>query len=217
MLLTNLTINEEGQKKFLNTENEKIKGIVFLKVLDKFFENLYNEEFNFCSNLIANITSYKEGRELLLEFNIFKIFLIHSDKLNNFKVTNVLRIFRNCCFEFEKYKEQLLTNEAKMYNLIIKILLLTNVTHKKELLDIGLSYIDEIYLPSFNMEIAAGEKEIINDIIIDIFLVFTNDEEAIKFMKEKELKKILDLIESRLNENENLKDRLFVITNYLGY
>jgi hypothetical protein len=217
MLLTNLTITEEGQNRFLNTENEKIKGIVFMKVLDKFFENLYNDEFNFCSNLIANITSCKEGRELLLEYNIFNIFLIHFDKLNNFKVTNILRIFRNCVFEFEKYKEQLLSNDAKMFNLIIKILLLTNVTHKKELLDIGLSYIDEIYLPSFDTDIAASEREVINDIIIDIFLVLTNDEEAVKFMREKELKKIIDLIKNRLTEDDNLKDRLFVITNYLEY
>jgi hypothetical protein len=112
MLLTNLTISEKGQAKFLNTENEKIKGIVLMKVLDKFFENIYSQDFNFCSNLLANATSHKEGRLLILENNIFKIFLIHFDKLNNFKITNMLRIFRNCCFEFEKHKDELLVYDV---------------------------------------------------------------------------------------------------------
>jgi hypothetical protein len=116
MLLTNLTISEEGQARFLNLENEKIKGVVFMKMLDKYFENIYSEEFNFCSNLIANITSHKDGRQLLLEYNIFKIFLIHFDKMNNFKLTNILRMFRNSCFEFEKYKENLLEYDVIYHN-----------------------------------------------------------------------------------------------------
>ena len=100
-----------------------------------------------------------------------------------------------------------------MFNLIIKILLITNVSNKKELLDIG--YIDEIYLPNFDSNIAYSEKEILNDIIIDIFLVLTNDEEAVIAMKNKNLKGVLYKINDKLIENENLKDRLFVITNYI--
>lgn len=116
MILTNLTINEEGQKKFLNLEDEKIKGIVFLKILEKFFDNIYMPEFDFCSNLLANATALKEGRSLLLDLEVFKIFLIHFDKMNNHKIVNILRLFRNCCFEFEKYKDQLLVYNVKINN-----------------------------------------------------------------------------------------------------
>jgi hypothetical protein len=213
MLLTNLTIPEQGQTKFLNLENEKIKGITLMKVLDKFFENIYSQNFNFCSNLLANVTSHKEGRLLILEHSIFKIFLVHFDKLNNFKITNILRVFRNCCFEFETYKAELLVYDAKMFNLIIKVLLLTNVNQKIDLLAIGLTYIDEIYLPNFNPDEA--EKEVINDVIIDILLVLTNLEEAVTWMKEKDLKKVFNLIKEKLHEHKSLRDRLFVITNYI--
>jgi hypothetical protein len=98
---------------------------------------------------------------------------------------------------------------------MIKILLLTNISHKKDLLNTGLNYIDEIYLPNFNTEAAFAEREILNDIIIDIFLVLTNSEEAITWMKNKDLKKVLTMLKEKLHEIENLRDRLFVITNYL--
>jgi hypothetical protein len=113
MLLSNLTISEKGQGKFLNIENEKIKGIVLMKILDKFFENIYSENFNFCSSLLANITSHKDGRLMLLEHGVFKIFLVHFDKCNNFKITNFLRVFRNCCFEFEGHKDEILVYDVK--------------------------------------------------------------------------------------------------------
>jgi len=108
MILTNLTISEEGQKKFLNLEDEKIKGVVFMKIMEKFFDNIYSPEFDFCANLLANATALKEGRIMLLELQVFKVFLINLDKMNNHKTINILRLFRNCCFEFEKFKDELL-------------------------------------------------------------------------------------------------------------
>lgn len=112
MILSNLTLKENGQKKFLNLEQENKKGIIFMKILDKFFENIYDEKFDFCSNIIANISSLKEGRNLILEYKIYKILLIHFDKMNNHKLVNILRIIRNCCFEYENYKEDILINDV---------------------------------------------------------------------------------------------------------
>jgi hypothetical protein len=215
MILTNLTISEEGQNKFLNLEDDKIQGIIFMKILDKYFQYIYNEEFNFCSNLIANISSIKEGRVMILEYKIFKILLIHFDKLNNFKIINTLRIIRNCSFEYEAFKDELLINDTKLFSYLIKILVLTNITDKKELQNIGISHIDEIYFPNFKPELAYQEKENINDLIFDIFLIFTNFEKGIDEMKNKDLYKAIQQVKSRLGEDENLKDRLFVINNYL--
>lgn len=215
MILTNLTILEEGQQKFLNLENEKIKGVIFMKMLDKFFHYIYNEEFNFCSNLIANISSLKEGRTLILEYKIFKIFLIHLDKMNNFKIVNTLRVIRNCCFEFEAFKEELLVKNAVIFSYLTKILILTNITEKKQLQVLDIPHIDEIYFPNFNLEQAVQDKETINDLIIDILLILTNIEEAITHMKQKDLYKAFSILKSRLGDTENIKDRLFVINNYL--
>jgi hypothetical protein len=126
-----------------------------------------------------------------------------------------LRIFRNCCFEFETYKEQLLVSDAKLFSLLIKVLIVTNLSSGKEIQEIGLEHIDEIYFTHLNQEAFLQEKETINDLIIDIFLVLTNLQDAIDLMKEKGLGKVLGKIKSRLQEDENLRDRLFVISNYL--
>ena len=72
MFLANLSSFEEGQKKLLDVSDEKIKGIVFFKLLDKFFEYIYHSSFNFCSSVIANVSSLKVGRELILENKILR-------------------------------------------------------------------------------------------------------------------------------------------------
>lgn len=215
MILTNLTISEEGQKKFLNVEDEKITGVVFMKILDKFFQYIYDEEFNFCSGLIANISSLKEGRTLILEYKIFKIFLIHVDKMNNFKIINMLRLIRNCCFEFENHKEEILIKDAILFSYLMKILILTNITEKKELQDIGIFHIDSIYFTHFCAEIAQQDKETINDIIVDIFLILTNLTEAVEHMKLKDLYKALKQIGDRIGTDESLRNRLDVVKSYL--
>lgn len=115
MILTNLTTSEKGQQKFLNIENEKIKGIVLMKILDKFFMYIQNDEFDFCSNLLANISSLKEGRQMMIEYKVYKIFLVQYDKLNNFKMLNILRALRNCCFEHETNEEDILVSDVYMF------------------------------------------------------------------------------------------------------
>lgn len=215
MILSNLTVSEEGQKKFFNSDDEKIKGIVFLKILDKFFQYAYHEEFNFCSNLIANITSLKEGRTFLLDLKLFKVILYHFDKLNNFKVINMLRIIRNCCFEFETHKEDILMKDAVLFSYLIKIFVLTNIKEKKELQTLGIAHIDEIYFTHFSHELAQDNKDTITDLIIDIFLVLTNVEEAVEHMKKKDLYKAITELSHRLPNDTHLRDRLFVINNYL--
>ena len=119
MILSNLTITEEGQKKFLNIEDEKIKGIVFMKIMGTFFDHIYEVEFDFCANLLGNATALKEGRVMLLELQVFKIFLVHFDKMNNHKIVNVLRLIRNCCFEFENFSEEILVYNVKINNIYL--------------------------------------------------------------------------------------------------
>ena len=62
-----------------------------------------------------------------------------------------------------------------------------NITEKIELQDIGTSAIDDIYFTHFKIENAEEEKEIINDLIVDIFLILTNEPKAIEYMKEKKI------------------------------
>ena len=71
--------------------------------------------------------------------------------------------------------------------MLIKILILSNVSEKKELQEIGLPGIDDIYFTHYKMEKATQERDVINDLIVDILLVLTNEQKSIDFMKEKKL------------------------------
>lgn len=168
---------------------------------------------DFMSNLIANISSLKEGRVFLLEYKIFSLFLNQLDKMNNFKIINMLRIFRNCCFEFSDFEEILLVKEGYMILCVMKLLILTNL--KKEMLFLDINSIDGIYFTHFDTELAYQDRDNINDLILDIFITLTNCNEAFPILVKKGLKKVWERIEERIKGND-FEDRLFVITNFLS-
>jgi len=215
MILSNLTTSELGQKKFLSFEEKEQKGKLFLKYLDFFFKFVYNKDFDFCSNIIANISSLKEGRLLILENGLFAIFVSNFDRVNNFQLTNILRLVRNCIFEFEKHLDNILVQKAKLFNILAKVLILANIKDSNTIKEAQTSEIDAVYFTHLNSEKAFEEREIINDLVIDILLVLTNSESGVITMKEKKLKKVFDIIRKDLSKDPNLADRVFVITNYL--
>lgn len=218
MALTNLTCTEEGQKKYLNVEDEKVKGVRFLQMMDHYLGNVYLTEFDFFSNIIANVSALKEGRFVLLEYKIFKVLLGNIDKLNNIKVLNTLRMIRNCCFEWEQYDTDIMCYDGRLFEYILKILYITNLSRLSTFKydsDFLLN-LDTICFPNFSLDQACNEKDIINDLIIDIFLILTNSVKCIEIMKEKKTKQIIEkLISIFDNPNDSIKDRLFVICNYL--
>ena len=216
MIITNLTRTEHGQKQFFGiekAESQNLKGLFLLKMLDKYFENIYKQELDFLSSIIANVSALKEARVFLIENKIYGVILAQFDKLNNFKIVNMLRVFRNCCFEFEKFENELLTQDGFMLGLVFKILIEVNLPGVNISLDVP--ELDKIYFTHFNREKAKEEKESINDLIVDIFLVLTNTENAFPTIIKKGLKKAWDKIRVHLKGDTSLEDRLLVVTNFL--
>ena len=221
MLLCNLSSYEVGQKSLLDLQNENknFHGVVFFKLLDKFFEYIHHNSFNFCSSIVANVSSLKEGRNIILSNKIFKIFLIRFDKMNAMKTINILRLIRNCSFEYKNYEEDFLENDSILFKYLIKLLCLINNADNDKL---GMEDIDNIYLKNFDMkDLTDDDKDIMNDLIIDIFLILTNSEKAVKEMKLKKVKECLELVEqkaiSKCKEEMKNKiiDRLLVIKDCL--
>ena len=221
MLLCNLSSYEVGQKSLLDLQNENknFHGVVFFKLLDKFFEYIHHNSFNFCSSIVANVSSLKEGRNIILSNKIFKIFLIRFDKMNAMKTMNILRLIRNCSFEYKNYEDDFLENDSILFKYLIKLLCLINNADNDKL---GMEEIDNIYFKNFDMkDLNDDDKETMNDLIIDIFLILTNSEKAVKEMKLKKVKECLELVEekaiSKCKEEMKNKiiDRLLVIKDCL--
>ena len=222
MFLCNLTSYEPGQKNMLDLQNENknFHGVVFFKLLDKFFEYIYHNSFNFCSAIIANISSLKEGRKLILENKIFKIFLIRFDKMNAMKTINIIRLIRNCSFEYKDYVQDFLEKDSIMFKFLIKLLCLINNADDDKL---GIEEIDNIYLTNFDVkDLTDDDKETLNDLIVDIFLILTNSAKAVDEMKNKKVKECIELVEekaiSKCKEDmkNKLIDRLLVIKDCLS-
>ena len=222
MFLCNLTSYEPGQKNMLDLQNENknFHGVVFFKLLDKFFEYIYHNSFNFCSAIIANISSIKEGRKLILENKIFKIFLIRFDKMNAMKTINIIRLIRNCSFEYKDYVQDFLEKDSIMFKFLIKLLCLINNADDDKL---GIEEIDNIYLTNFDVkDLTEDDKETLNDLIVDIFLILTNSAKAVDEMKNKKVKECIELVEekaiSKCKEDmkNKLIDRLLVIKDCLS-
>ena len=222
MFLCNLTSYEPGQKNMLDLQNENknFHGVVFFKLLDKFFEYIHHNSFNFCSAIIANISSLKEGRKLILENKIFKIFLIRFDKMNAMKTINIIRLIRNCSFEYKDYVQDFLEKDSIMFKFLIKLLCLINNADDDKL---GIEEIDNIYFTNFDVkDLTEDDKETLNDLIVDIFLILTNSAKAVDEMKNKKVKDCIELVEekaiSKCKEDmkNKLIDRLLVIKDCLS-
>ena len=222
MFLCNLTSYEPGQKNMLDLQNENknFHGVVFFKLLDKFFEYIHHNSFNFCSAIIANISSLKDGRKLILENKIFKIFLIRFDKMNVMKTINIIRLIRNCSFEYKDYVQDFLEKDSIMFKYLIKLLCLINNSDEDKL---GMDEIDSIYFTNFDVkDLTEDDKETLNDLIVDIFLILTNSAKAVDEMKKKKVKECIEFVEekaiSKCKEDmkNKLIDRLLVIKDCLS-
>ena len=222
MFLCNLTSYEPGQKNMLDlqNENQNFHGVVFFKLLDKFFEYIYHNSFNFCSAIIANISSLKEGRKLILENKIFKIFLIRFDKMNAMKTINIIRLIRNCSFEYKDYVQDFLEKDSIMFKFLIKLLCLINNADDDKL---GIEEIDNIYFNNFDVkDLTEDDKETLNDLIVDVFLILTNSAKAVDEMKNKKVKECIELVEEKViskckeDMKNKLIDRLLVIKDCLS-
>ena len=223
MFLCNLSSYEAAQKNLLDLQNENkdFRGVVFFKLLDKFFEYIHHNSFNFCSSIVANVSSLKAGREIILSNKIFRIFLIRFDKMNAMKTMNILRLIRNCSFEYKDYVDDFLEKDSILFKYLIKLLCLINNTQEDKL---GMEEIDNIYFKNFDIkDMSEEDKETMNDLIIDIFLILTNSEKAVKEMKSKKVKECFELVEKKViskSNNEEMKnkiiDRLLVIKDCLS-
>ena len=105
MLLTNLTILENGQKHLLG--EGKTKGSILENIVGMFNFFKTNHTFDFVSNILANVSALKEGRRFIIEQNLIKQvldLLLDRTNTNEHRRKQLLACLRNLCFEYEDYE-----------------------------------------------------------------------------------------------------------------
>ena len=128
--------------------------------------------------------------------------------MNSMKTMNIIRLIRNCSFEYKDYVKDFLEKDSIMFKYLIKLLCLINNADDDKL---GIEEIDNIIFTNFDVkEMTEDDKEIMNDLIVDVFLILTNSPEAVNEMKNKKVKECIELIEEKaINKcKEDMKNKL---------
>ena len=63
--------------------------------------------FDFASNILANVTQLKDGREFIIEANLVKQILALAQDTNHtskHRRKQLIFVLRNVCFEYAKYE-----------------------------------------------------------------------------------------------------------------
>ena len=123
MLLTNLTILEDGQKHLLG--EGKTKGAIIENLVGMFNFFKTNPTFDFVSNILANVSALKEGRRFLIEQNLIKQVLdlvLDKENTNEHRRKQLLACLRNLCFEYEDYEADFVQLDllAKLVKLLVQ-------------------------------------------------------------------------------------------------
>ena len=113
MLITNITMIEEGQRHVLGLDGDgKLKGAIMENFFGMFHYFADKPEFDFMANVLANISAHKEGRDFLIEEGMLtKIIAMVKQQAKRGTMANAQRLkhllecVRNCCFEYEKYEK----------------------------------------------------------------------------------------------------------------
>ena len=108
-----------------------------------------------------------------------------------------------------------------MFKYLIKLLCVINNEDDEKL---GIDEIDNIIFNNFDIkELSEDDKEIMNDLIVDIFLILTNSSKAVNEMKNKKVKECIQLVENKaVNKckvdvtKNKLIDRFMVIKDCLS-
>lgn len=102
MLLTNVTVSEDGQKHVLG-EGQKTRGLILDNLFGMFCYFLKSGVFDFIANILANVTALKEGRVILMEQNMLPkiIDMLRWNKVSLHRRKHLIETLRNIAFGYD--------------------------------------------------------------------------------------------------------------------
>jgi hypothetical protein len=103
MLLTNVTVNEEGQRHLIG--EGKMRGLIIDNLFSMFCYFLKSGTFDFIANILGNVTALKEGRELVAaEYAMLPKILdmLRWEKVNLHRRKHLIECVRNVGFAHEE-------------------------------------------------------------------------------------------------------------------
>ncbi|PON57594.1 Armadillo-like helical [Parasponia andersonii] len=113
MLLVNLTQFDAGITSLLQTGDEKMQGLYYMKLVRSFCRSsseIKEDAFEHVGSILVNISKNEAGRKLLLDpkRGLLKQIIRQYDSPNSLRRKGVYGTIRNCCFDAENELQNLL-------------------------------------------------------------------------------------------------------------
>eukprot|EP00347_Sterkiella_histriomuscorum_P020667 403336931 len=101
MLLSNITVNEVGQKYLLGSG--ATQGAILDNLFGMFCFFTKHGSFDFVSNILANLSAIKEGRDYMLRNKMLAkiIEFLKFERVNQHRRAHLIETMRNIAFEYE--------------------------------------------------------------------------------------------------------------------
>lgn len=106
MLLCNITVGEDGQKHLIG--EARTKGLILDNLFGMFCYFLKSGIFDFISNTLANVTALKEGRDIVMEKDMFAkiVDMVRWEKVNTHRRKHLIECLRNVAFGYEAFEQK---------------------------------------------------------------------------------------------------------------
>lgn len=191
MLLSNVSNTESGQKHILGTE-EKTRGAIIENLVGMFTYFRTGEMFDFVANILANVSSLKDGRVWMIEHSkniLSPVFLLLQDReLSTHRMKHLIETVRNVCFEYETYEKDFI--QMSIVDLICRYLVKVH----------GLT---ENSLPkSFEHLKGIAEKELFTNLVdldnsrelLDALMLLANSKTFLKIFDEIKIYQLFEVL-----------------------
>ena len=171
MLLTNVTVSEEGQKHLIG--DGRTKGLIIDNLFGMFCYFLKSGVFDFVANIMANVTALQEGREVIVEYQMLPkiIDMLRWNKVSVHRRKHLIECLRNVAFGYEAF-------EGKFVELKFTQELAHTLTYEEGLTE-GLSEsVAQFKALKKPFEVSKGNVKN----IIDTFILLSNSEKLMDEM-----------------------------------
>jgi hypothetical protein len=198
MLLTNVTISDEGQKHVIG--DIKKRGLILDNLFGMFCYFLKSGSFDFMANVFANVTAIKEGRDVVIEQSWLPkiIDMLRWNKVSLHRRKHLIECVRNVAFGYEAYEAKF-----KELNLIRE---LAFILASEEGLVEGLPAEVAVFKAS-KKPLEVSKVNVKN--IVDTFILLSNSENLMKEIADLNLDLLLDRLD--VNGKSDLETQAAVL------
>ena len=182
MLLSNVTLIDDGKNHVLGLD-KSTKGALLFSVIGmaNFFKK--NSNFDFVSNIMANVSSIKEGRQFMLDEKVMGILVesLLNNEVNGHRRMHYIDCIHNFCFEYDTRAEEFL--KAGVVENLVKLLVIESKVVVNETMGLP------AYLVGLGIETPSDQDQKKFNLLklIMCFLLFSNCEKFLlpKLIEEK--------------------------------